>query len=254
MLIDYIYLLLILVLICCIIFLIFLSYEYRVNEGFVTKIPNITSIANIDDTSKTIMNDSNKILDKLYTYGNNIYNANVIRDNSIIYDLEDKASHNLINAKKLKNINDFTLPDSKFPVDKMISTIKSRYNSQYLSTFASDVANYGVLANDKCLTVNGLCKEDFCLLDCQKKSLTGSISQKFSTKRIHTADEASRAAKVDINTISSKNVYPFNIFTSLVNNNCLTISDNGVTVEKCNLNNIKQQWDISPDENICVLE
>ena len=28
----------------------------------------------------------------------------------------------------------------------------------------------------------------------------------------------------------------------------------GITVEQCNLNNIKQQWEISPDENICVLE
>ena len=52
----------------------------------------------------------------------------------------------------------------------------------------------------------------------------------------------------------SKNVYPYNIFKSLVNDNCLTISNDGITVEQCNLNNIKQQWEISPNENLCVLE
>jgi hypothetical protein len=59
---------------------------------------------------------------------------------------------------------------------------------------------------------------------------------------------------VPVSKISKKNVYPFNIFTSAVNNNCLTISNDGLTVEKCNLNNIKQQWEISPDENICLIE
>ena len=57
-----------------------------------------------------------------------------------------------------------------------------------------------------------------------------------------------------INKISTTNIYPYNIFTSTVNNNCLTIGDKGITIEKCNLNNIKQQWEISPDENLCVLK
>ena len=34
---------------------------------------------------------------------------------------------------------------------------------------------------------------------------------------------------------------------------CLTISNNGITIDKCNLNNNKQQWEISPDENKCYL-
>ena len=53
--------------------------------------------------------------------------------------------------------------------------------------------------------------------------------------------------------ISTNNVYPFNTFKSLVNNNCLTLTDDGITVEDCNINNIKQQWEISPHDNICVL-
>ena len=54
--------------------------------------------------------------------------------------------------------------------------------------------------------------------------------------------------------ISSTNVYPFNIFKSTVNDNCLSINTNGISVEKCNLNKINQQWEISPDENICILK
>jgi hypothetical protein len=53
--------------------------------------------------------------------------------------------------------------------------------------------------------------------------------------------------------INSKNIYPFNIFRSSINDKCLTINDEGISVESCNLNNLNQQWSISPDENICVL-
>jgi hypothetical protein len=203
-------------------------------------------------------------------------NKNVLINNSYISSINDalisqeakeqntqkellqNANNNLLNSKKimklknkLNNLNS-TVSDN-FPVDKLISTIKSKYNSQYLSTFVNDNLTYGVLANDKCMTVNGLCKDDFCLLDCQT-NLYSSDSQKFSTKRIYSDTDAASAMNVPVSKISKKNVYPFNIFTSAVNNNCLTISNDGLTVEKCNLNNIKQQWEISPDENICLIE
>ena len=113
--------------------------------------------------------------------------------------------------------------------------------------------NYEILVNDKCLTVKGLCKGEFCTQDCQKNLYT-SDSQKFETKRIKSAYDAAKIMNVNVSKISSNNVYPYNIFTSLVNNNCLSINNDGVTVEPCNLNNIQQQWQISPDENICVLE
>ena len=100
---------------------------------------------------------------------------------------------------------------------------------------------------------NGLCKEDYCLLDCQNH-LYASDSQKFFTKRIYTAADVAKKMNIPLNHVNSKNIYPFNIFTSVVNNNCLTINDGGITLEKCNLNNIKQQWEISPDENICYLK
>ena len=149
--------------------------------------------------------------------------------------------------------NNRTNNDNIFPIDETIKTIKSRYNSQYLSTFANDSANYGILVNDKCLTVNGLCKEDYCLLDCQNH-LFVSDSQKFFTKRIYTMNDAANVMNVPLSQISSTNIYPYNIFKSSVNDKCLSINSNGITVEKCNLNKINQQWDISPDENICILK
>ncbi len=254
MLIDYIYLVLILVLISCIVFLIILSYEYRINEGFIS----LESLPIIDNYGSKLNTDviQNAInLNNAYKkYSIDAYNKQINKEDAKNLDLLKKSVQNVKDSEIIYKMNNLNLQPSTnvFPVDKLISTIKSRYNSQYLSTFANDSANYGVIANDKCLTVNGLCKEDFCLLDCQN-SLYTTDSQKFSSKRIYGVNDASRIMNTDSSKISSTNIYPFNIFTSLVNNNCLSIGDEGITVEKCNLNNIKQQWDISPDENICVL-
>jgi hypothetical protein len=251
MFIDYLYLILILTLIGSILFLIYLSYEYRINEGFEV-IPNI-DINAIYDLENKINLDNNDYSKFINDITNNISANNNISNLKLL----QYAKQNLIKSKELENskISDKFLQNkiSIYPINEIIKTIKSKYNAQYLSTFANDRANYGVLVNDKCLTVNGLCKEEFCLLDCQNH-LYSSDSQKFASKRIYTAADAANMMNLPLTEISSTNVYPFNIFRSAVNNNCLTINDNGVTVEKCNLNNIKQQWDISPDENICFLK
>jgi len=259
--IDYIYLILILILIGFIVFIIYLSYEYRVKEGFdVQPTINPSIIGSSSSQNYNVINLQNQ---------ETIFNNNYIRainDATIIEESKDtikqleileKSKQNLLNSKKIALLKNklksgSSTVSTSFPIDKLISTIKSKYNSQYLSTFANDISTYGVLANDKCMTVNGLCKEDYCLLDCQKSMYT-SDSQKFTTKTIYSNIDAATAMNVPINNISSTNVYPFNIFSSVVNNKCLTIGDGGLTVEKCNLNNIKQQWAISPDENICVL-
>ena len=256
MFIDYIYLLLILTLICSILFLIYLSYEYRINEGFLNNssnpIPTINtdSIYNLVDNINPNNNDYDKFINDINNTIHNKHNLDNIQ-------LLEYANQNLRESQKLEDLkfgnNKNKNTTNIFPINETIKTIKSRYNSQYLSTFANDSANYGILVNDKCLTVNGLCKEDYCLLDCQNH-LFVSDSQKFFTKRIYTGDDAANVMNVPVSQISSTNVYPYNIFKSSVNNNCLSINTNGVTVEKCNLNKINQQWDISPDENICILK
>lgn len=252
--IDYIYLILILILIGFIVFLIHLSYEYRVKEGF-TSNPTINPSLNYNITE--LINQSRIFNNNYINTINDAANIQSSKDNIALLEILKKSKTDLTNSQQIvelqNKLKNGTPPPGAFPVDKLISTIKSKYNSQYLSTFANDSASYGVLVNDKCMTVNGLCKDDFCLLDCQN-SLYSSDSQKFTTKRIYSAFDASTAMNVPINSISSTNVYPYNIFSSVINNKCLTIGDYGLTVEKCNLNNIKQQWQISPDENICVLK
>ena len=251
--IDYIYLVLILILIGFILFIIYLSYEYRIKEGFETlELLNPSLNINYND----LANQGTTFNNNYIQFINDNTKSLSAKDYSKQIEILQNTKKNLLNSQSVltsKNNLIITSKNDAFPIDKLINTIKSKYNSQYLSTFTNDSTNYGVLVNDKCMTVNGLCKDDFCLLDCQN-SLYSSDSQKFTTKRIYTSLDASRAMNLPVTSISSNNVYPYNIFRSVVNNNCLTINDQGLTIEKCNLNNIKQQWEISPNENICVLK
>ena len=252
MFIDYIYLLLIIIVICFIIFIIYLSYEYRNIETFES--PLLTSLSAIKYNTYNVSSYNNEFDISYKNLTTEINNRDVSRDNIKNIKLYEQINKNLSDTEKLKELKQIIQPAKKqYPMDKLIKTIKSNYNSQYISTISNDMKKYGILVNDKCLTVNGLCKDDFCVLDCQNNLYT-SDSQKFSTNRITSAADASKIMNVPVDKISNKNVYPFNIFKSFVNDNCLTISNDGITVENCNLNNIKQQWQISPNENLCVLK
>jgi hypothetical protein len=254
MFIDYIYLLLIIFIICCIIYTIYLSYEYRTIENFIVKSATILPLPTF---SKIVFNRTGEVysFDQSYYNANNeIVNRSINKDNLKQLDLYKKLNTNLASSQELQKLSTQNIvKPPTFPIDKLIKTIKSKYNAQYISTTANNMKNYGILINDKCLTVNGLCKDDFCLLNCQN-NLYSTDSQKFKTQRITSDNDAATAMNVSIDKISKKNIYPFNIFRSLVNDNCLTISNDGITVENCNLNNIQQQWEISPNENICVLK
>ena len=261
---DYLYLFLIIFVILSIIYLIYYSYENRKNdeiEFFTITYPNLIDIANNlenNSISNSAMEEANIINNKFEISYNDllreINNRDITRDNIKNLNLNVKTNLDLQNSNQIKNMQQKLIPQVKqFPIDKLIKTIKSKYNSQYISTFSNDMKKYGIIVNDKCLTVNGLCKEDFCLLDCQNNLYT-SDSQKFTTERINSDVDAAAIMNIPINKISSKNVYPFNIFKSSVNDKCLNITNDGITVENCNINNIRQQWEISPDENICVLK
>ena len=255
MFIDYIYLCLIILIICFIIFIIYLSYEYRNIEPFKAA-PNINSIKNFKEQLGIISPKKLDFDNEYEALNKEVVNRYISRHNIKNINLHNKLENDSVNSKKLKELNEKIINKSQvnsFPIDKLIKTIKSKYNAQYLSTFSHNINNYGILVNDKCLSINGLCKEEFCLLEC-KNNLYKSDSQVFNTTRINSANDAAKYMNVPIDKISNKNIYPYNIFKSIINDNCLTISNDGITVEHCNLNNIKQQWEISPDENICVLE
>jgi hypothetical protein len=262
MFIDYIYLILILVLISSILFFIYLSYEYRMPhimpninniesfiEGF--SVPKLELLPNTPNPN--FANNLGSFLDNYNSILANTYNRNIINDANGYQQLNSQMASNLNDTVNLlKNKQGIQPISQSFPVNKLIKTIKSNYNSQYLSLFANDINKYGVLVNDKCLTVNGLCKDEFCLQNCQNNLYT-TDSQKFYTDRVNTADDVSRIMKIQKDKVNSKNVYPFNIFRSKVNDKCLNITNDGLSVETCNLNNLNQQWAISPNENICLL-
>ena len=288
------YVVLFIVLICFLIYLIYVSYEFKniepINPNYDSKrdsdsdsdsnekctehfgaslypmtpnpiipiktLPPLATLANI----KFDLYAYNKLannFDKSYVNMNaEIKNRDVTADNISNIKLYDKITKNLVNTQKIigmkQTLADYEAPPD-YPIDKLIKTIKSKYNAQQISTYPYDKAKYGILVNDKCLTVNGLCKEPFCLLDCQK-SLYSSDSQKFKTERITNQTDAAKSMGTTLDKISTKNIYPFSVFKSLINSNCLTLTKEGMTVEPCNLNNTKQQWAISPDENKCVLK
>jgi len=264
MVIDYIYIILIILIILFIIYIIYLSYDYNFNENnkeyfFVNNNTNEIDLDLVNTNEIDL--DLVQINDYIDNYKQNFNKINIEIDNNIIQNSQtknleilNKSNINLNNIDKLKIIKtEQLIKKNELPIDKPIKTIKSKYNAQYLSTFTYDNENYNILANDKCLTTRGLCKDEFCLLNCQT-NLYSSNSQKFKPYKIINESDAADIMNVSIENIISNQVYPYTIFKSLVNDNCLTISNEGISIEPCNLNNIKQQWEISPDENLCVLE
>ena len=259
MLLDYIYLIIILALVVVIIFLIYLSYEYRIfnqTESNITE--SFTSLhipATFNNAPPNYQKNLANFVNKYNNTGVNAYNQQLIRDNAFFSSLLNQYQKNYNNSNTLVQLKNNITPVRKtFPINEVIKTIKSNYNSQYLSTIANDINKYGILANDKCLSVSGTCPNNrsFCMQDCQKGLYT-TDSQKFYTNRIYSAADAAKIMSISPDRINTKNIYPFNIFRSSVNDNCLTIDNDGIGIAPCNLNNLNQQWSISPDENICVL-
>ena len=259
MLLDYIYLIIIFALIVVIIFLIYLSYEYRIfNQSASNITESFTSLripATFNSVNANYQKNLANFINNYTNTGVNAYNQQLISDNTLYNSLLNQYQINYNNSNTLLELkNKISTVPKTFPINEVIKTIKSNYNSQYLSTITNDVNKYGILANDKCISVSGTCAngEPFCMQECQKGLYT-TDSQKFYTNRIYSAADAANITGVSPDSINTKNVYPFNIFRSSVNDNCLTVDNDGIGVAPCNLNNLNQQWSISPDENICVL-
>jgi hypothetical protein len=260
MMLDYMYLLLIFLLLLAIIFLIYLSYEYRSNnlnsiEKFTISINQSDSFNPYEQLSQEYQKELNNFVSKYSELTLNTYNRQKQSDNmainSILYNMPNNRTNLYSAINKLAIINQ---EKDKFPVDKVIKTIKSNYNSQYLSLVLNDPTKYGIIVNDKCLTVSDSCPggTGICVKPCNKGIYT-TDTQKFYTNRINNKYNASEMMGLSSDRINSKNVYPFNIFRSSVNDKCLAINNDGLTLEDCNLNSLQQQWAISPDENICKL-
>jgi hypothetical protein len=253
MLLDYIYLIIIIALLLIVIFLIYLSYEYRVFN--VTESFEITTPLTFNQPNPNIESNISNIINQ---YSDTIVESNNQQNNSLNSELNNlliQFQNNYGNSSKLlESKKGLALTPTTFPVNEVIKTIKSNYNSQYLSLVINDPTKYGIMLNDKCLTVSGACPNGsgICIEPCQT-GIFVTDTQKFYPNRIYASADAAKLMGVSENKISSKNIYPFNIFRSNVNDKCLSMTDEGLTLEKCNLNSLSQQWAISPNENICVL-
>lgn len=269
-----IYIILILLLVSIIIYIIYTSWSnWEVTHPTETeskKIPSTTkkSITNAITESFEVntiaqLNDLNfadniKNITSDMSITNIDVNNQIVKDNTlkILNMTKDLQNNQKLSQKLLNDITELEIQNKKeYVMNKPIKTIKSRFNDQELSVKPFDNNKYNILANDKCLTVKGLCvNEDYCLLKCQDP-LYSSNSQKFYSDRVTSNVEAARimGKKPEDIVNNSKITYPYNVFRSAVTDNCLSLSNDGITVEKCNLNNIKQHWLISPDETICLL-
>jgi hypothetical protein len=219
-------------------------------EGFEDNPVQINNLNNFDpsNAANTILTNNNYV--SVLSEG---YNKLVLDDEAQIKNLYNDAikRSNLVQQLSTANRKNKEISD-KFPPDAQIKTIKSKHNSQYLSTIVNDINKYGIQVNDKCLTVSGTCGDSpYCLQNCQN-SLYTSDSQKFYNTAIQTEADAIKIMGNDVQ-MGANIVYPFNIFRSSIDDTCLAMSDTGLTLEKCNLNDIRHQWQISPDENICLL-
>jgi hypothetical protein len=107
---------------------------------------------------------------------------------------------------------------------------------------------YQIIINGDCLTVYG---KDKVLLKPCNTGLNISDSQRFATDRIQNPQHAKYIYGKEPSAYKPI-AYPYNIFRSKVTGKCLIFDNNNVILGECTPSNIKQQWKISPNENICL--
>ena len=139
---------------------------------------------------------------------------------------------------------DLKLP---FPEGESVKTIKSKFNNQYISVLPQQINDetYAIHANDQCLQVY---QNNYMLGKCVNTS-NYLHPQYFEIKKI-------------MNNINAKNImnskqindtgFPYTIFKHKNTNNCLSLDNEGIYMDKCDANNLSQKWEISPNENICI--
>jgi hypothetical protein len=152
------------------------------------------------------------------------------------------------NQNKLYNLNKDRQELKSFINDNppnIIRTIKSQNNNQMLTVEPYDLNAYQVQINDKCLTVYD--DNKYLLENCNTKG-DRSDTQKFSTHRIRDMLNAKSIMGRAPNKIAE---YPYNIFKSDITGQCLTIDNDGVSVQKCLPDNDKQHFKVSDQQNLC---
>jgi len=124
------------------------------------------------------------------------------------------------------------------------STLVSMHNADNLSITPIGDDSFQLNINNNCLTVVG--DKQYDLKNCN----VGDFGQKFQAREI--ADSVFSKYITGYNVLSDHE-YPYQIVQSKASPfHCLTGGDNQISLEECNGNNIKQQWQLEKRENPCI--
>ena len=134
-----------------------------------------------------------------------------------------------------------------------VNSIQSQFNNEHLSVIPinegdsqGDMNSYKIVVNNQCVTVYG--DNKYCLDNCNKVS----PSQYFKTQHIKNKNDALKYNKVE--PINEEVKYPYYQMKSEINQNCLSINNEGVSLTPCNSNSIQQHWNTKRDEKLCLMD
>jgi hypothetical protein len=169
--------------------------------------------------------------------------------NSQIEEINNLSPFNLQSKlKKLKDLK-YTLTHNltKYDAFEPFTTASSQYNSNQLAMNNINKNNkqYKILMNGKCLS--SYKAKDYKLTNCNMDS----NSQYFSPRLIQNKLQAKNINKDNV-IPSDKIKYPYYQIRSSLSNDCVLSDVDGIKITPCSSNNIKQQWKISKNDNICI--
>lgn len=177
-----------------------------------------------------LQNTNNELNDKINEY-NKLKPFNLQSKLKKLQDLKYTLNHNL----------------NKYNVFESFVTASSQYNNNQLAMDSINENNkqYKILMNGKCLS--SYKSNDYKLNNCA----INSRSQYFTPRLIQNELQAKNINK-DYVIPSDRIKYPYYQIRSTLSNDCIVSSKDGIKVTPCSSNNIKQQWKLSKNDNICI--
>jgi hypothetical protein len=113
---------------------------------------------------------------------------------------------------------------------------------------SSNDGTFKLQVNNQCVTVYG--NTDYSLKNCDPNT----YAQQFKTYNITNPLDAAAITGIQVDRVTDSASYPYSLVTSTINNNCLTIdNDNNISIMPCNPNSRGQQWNVSNNKNLCIL-
>lgn len=224
------------------------TLNLKTKEGFQSQNDSVLDINDLDidnDVFKLISTNQNEYVHRINEINSEMVNYENNRNKEVL-------SHSIFDNKFIDNLlkkhNETETLKRQNMLSKEPNIIKSvkGTNNQILLTLPIDLDNYQIQINDKCLTVRD--DNKYMLDTCNVGNM--SSSQKFYTKRIYNSANAKTVTGKDVNNLSD---YPYNIFKSRVTDHCLALDNDGVSVTKCNPNDVRQKFKISGEPNLCPL-